>query len=524
MVREQLDSCQTCTKCILGEPQIIIGKDRPFTFDYLLDTDSPQSKVYELCGSSLIEGVFDGYNATIMAYGQTGSGKTYTMGTAFDVNVEDNLLGIIPRAVNHLFDGIEKRKEEANANGKTPPKFTVDAQFMELYKEQIFDLLDTTRCVIDKDKKSQVKIHEDASGNIYTVGVSMHSVSTVDETIRCLKTGALNRVTASTNMNAQSSRSHAIFTLHIRQERTVTIDDGEEMETLSAKFHFVDLAGSERLNRTRSTGNRAEEGISINCGLLALGNVISALGDKAKRGSHVPYRDSRLTRLLQDSLGGNSRTVMIACISPSDKDFMETLNTLQYANRARNIKNKVVVNQDKSSRQIMALRQQIVQLTTELNEYKLGHKAVDADGVECINDMFSENTMLQEENNRLRVRVKALQTTVDNLTDRNAEIILERDLALISSTDSQESNGDVGKKLSDYIKENERMKQHLIEKDNLIEQLLKQTSSNKLRSSKVMTPINDTDTDHLIQMAKKEVNQLKGEIKYKENITNSGST
>jgi hypothetical protein len=130
------------------------------------------------------------------------------------------------------------------------------------------------------------------------------------------------------------------------------------------------LAGSERLKRTLATGDRQKEGISINCGLLALGNVISALGDRSRKSGHVPYRDSKLTRLLQDSLGGNSRTIMIACVSPSDRDFVETLNTLKYANRARNIKNKVQINQDKGSRTISSLRRQIEQLEAELIEYK----------------------------------------------------------------------------------------------------------------------------------------------------------
>lgn len=211
----------------------------------------------------------------------------------------------------------------------------------------------------------------------------MRSVTSVEEALQCLRLGALSRTTASTQMNAQSSRSHAIFTLHIKQQRLVsidndmadskdesTIDAANEFETLTAKFHFVDLAGSERLKRTGATGERAKEGISINCGLLALGNVISALGDISKKALHVPYRDSKLTRLLQDSLGGNSQTVMIACISPSDRDFMETLNTLKYANRARNIKNKIMINQDKSSRTIAILKQQIAQLQLELIEYK----------------------------------------------------------------------------------------------------------------------------------------------------------
>lgn len=188
-----------------------------------------------------------------------------------------------------------------------------------------------------------------------------------------LQQGALARTTASTKMNDLSSRSHAVFTLFIRRQHVLESKNDfteNDLETLTSKFHFVDLAGSERLKRTLATGERAREGISINCGLLALGNCISALGDKSKRVSHVPYRDSKLTRLLQDSLGGNSQTLMIACISPSDRDFMETLNTLKYANRARNIKNKVQINQDQSSRTVSVLRREIAALQLELLEYK----------------------------------------------------------------------------------------------------------------------------------------------------------
>uniref|UniRef100_A0A8C0VF65 Kinesin family member 21A n=1 Tax=Cyanistes caeruleus TaxID=156563 RepID=A0A8C0VF65_CYACU len=199
-----------------------------------------------------------------------------------------------------------------------------------------------------------------------------------------------------------------------------------EYETLTAKFHFVDLAGSERLKRTGATGERAKEGISINCGLLALGNVISALGDKSKKATHVPYRDSKLTRLLQDSLGGNSQTLMIACVSPSDRDFMETLNTLKYANRARNIKNKVMVNQDRASQQINALRSEIARLQMELMEYKTGKRIIDEEGVESINDMFHENAMLQTENNNLRVRIKAMQETIDALRARITQLMSDQ--------------------------------------------------------------------------------------------------
>lgn len=249
---------------------------------------------------------------------------------------------------------------------------------------------------------------------------------------RCLQQGALARTTASTQMNAQSSRSHAIFTILIKRQRRITTDESglpdDDLETLTAKFHFVDLAGSERLKRTGATGERAKEGISINSGLLSLGNVISALGDVSKKATHIPYRDSKLTRLLQDSLGGNSQTLMIACVSPSDRDFMETLNTLKYANRARNITNKIVVNQDQSSRTISLLRREIAALQLELIEYKQGKRTMDAEGNSTITDTFHENAMLLADNKRMQQRVKAMQETINNMTEKNVELLSEKEM------------------------------------------------------------------------------------------------
>jgi hypothetical protein len=362
--KEQIDMCQICTFCTPGQPQIVLGKDKAFTYDFVFDTDSQQDQIYSQCIEGLVAGCFDGYNATVLAYGQTGSGKTYTMGTGFGMAVLPEQLGVIPRAVRQLFTTIDQLRDDAIASGDPPPQFEISAQFLELYNEDLIDLFDCNREALKK-----LKIHEDPNGGIYITGVTLQRVESVEETLSCLKQGALSRTVGSTNMNAQSSRSHAIFTLQVSQQRPiktpVSSDGGgggvaqyeiSDWENLSAKFHFVDLAGSERLKRTGATGERAKEGISINCGLLALGNVISALGDKAKKGAHVPYRDSKLTRLLQDSLGGNSRTLMVACVSPTDRDFMETLNTLKYANRARNIKNKVSVNQDKTSQQLAQFR------------------------------------------------------------------------------------------------------------------------------------------------------------------------
>ncbi|XP_070475479.1 kinesin-like protein KIF21A isoform X9 [Equus przewalskii] len=536
LAKEKIEGCHICTSVTPGEPQVFLGKDKAFTFDYVFDIDSQQEQIYAQCIEKLIEGCFEGYNATVFAYGQTGAGKTYTMGTGFDVNIIEEEQGIISRAVKHLFKNIEEKKHTAVKNGLPPPDFKVNAQFLELYNEEVLDLFDTTRDIDAKNKKSNIRIHEDSTGGIYTVGVTTRTVNTESEMMQCLKLGALSRTTASTQMNVQSSRSHAIFTIHVCQTRMCPQIDAEnvtdnkvisessqmnEFETLTAKFHFVDLAGSERLKRTGATGERAKEGISINCGLLALGNVISALGDKSKRATHVPYRDSKLTRLLQDSLGGNSQTIMIACVSPSDRDFMETLNTLKYANRARNIKNKVMVNQDRASQQINALRGEITRLQMELMEYKTGKRIIDEEGVESINDMFHENAMLQTENNNLRVRIKAMQETVDALRARITQLLSDQANQVLAR--AGEGNEEISNMIHSYIKEIEDLRAKLLESEAVNENLRKNLTRATARSayfsgSSAFSPTilsSDKETIEIIDLAKKDLEKLKRKEKKK---------
>uniref|UniRef100_A0A671LI30 Kinesin-like protein KIF21A n=1 Tax=Sinocyclocheilus anshuiensis TaxID=1608454 RepID=A0A671LI30_9TELE len=501
LAKEKIEGCHICTFVTPGEPQLVLGKDKAFTYDYVFDMDSTQDTIYANCTEKLIEGCFEGYNATIFAYGQTGSGKTYTMGTALDRQI------------------MWSRES---------------CRF--LYNEEVLDLFDTTRDMEMRKQKSHIKIHEDASGSIYTVGVTTRTVSSELEMMQCLQLGALSRTTASTQMNVQSSRSHAIFTIHICQVRVCAPQDGEtdnrlanssseveEFETLTAKFHFVDLAGSERLKRTGATGDRAKEGISINCGLLALGNVISALGDRSKRSTHVPYRDSKLTRLLQDSLGGNSRTVMIACTSPSDQDFMETLNTLKYANRARNIKNKVVVNQDKASQQISALRTEIARLQVELMEYRTGKRMVGEDGLESINDMFHENSMLQIENNNLRMRVKAMQEAIDAQGARLTQLLSEQAYQVLSR--AGEGSEEIGNMIQNYIKEIEDLRAKLLESEAVNENLRRNLTRASSRppfygssgsfSPALLGPDLSRETSDIIEIAKKDLEKLKRKEKKK---------
>ncbi|XP_050706486.1 kinesin-like protein KIF21A isoform X1 [Eriocheir sinensis] len=543
IARELIDMCRVCTSVTPGEPQVWLGSDKAFTYDHVFDQPAGQTEVYESCVAGLIEGCFEGYNATVLAYGQTGSGKTYTMGTGLEMEGDPAFVGIIPRAVEHLFRGIDERREAARATATTPPEFKVTAHFMELYNEEIIDLFEPG---YKGSGKGGIRIHEDAEGGIYVTGVTTRNVTSLEETMQCLRAGALSRTTGSTNMNTQSSRSHAIFTLLVRQQRIAPVreDDGEEggsgeggapqegipeFETLTAKFHFVDLAGSERLKRTGATGERAREGISINCGLLALGNVISALGDVSKRASHVPYRDSKLTRLLQDSLGGNSRTLMIACISPSDTDFMETLNTLKYANRARNIKNKVMVNQDKASKAIAILRQEIQQLRVELMEYKQGKRIVGEDGSEAVNDMYHENQMLSTEIANMRTRLKALQETVEVLTAKAAALLAEK---ATSGWITSGEGVDMATVIQGYLKEIEELRAKLCESENLCQQLRKQLNNRannpaRLSMSPMHVPmsgsmygcVDDAEEGQtftqLIEEAKRDLNRDLQEVKRK---------
>ncbi|XP_054717642.1 kinesin-like protein KIF21A, partial [Uloborus diversus] len=524
MPSEVIDMCHVCTSVAPGEPQIWLGNDKAFTFDQVFPMTTKQETVYNSCIKDLIDGCLKGYNATILAYGQTGSGKTYTMGTGFDVSVSEDDKGIIPRAVHHLFDEMARQQNEAQNNNVTPPSFQVLAQFMELYNEDIIDLLDPVRDGDVKNMKKCVKIHEDVDGQIYTVGLTSRSVTSADEALQCLKIGALSRTTASTKMNSQSSRSHAMFTLLMKQQRIIQFEPAEdeeksenleEFESLSAKLNFVDLAGSERLKRTGATGERAKEGISINCGLLALGNVISALGDKTRKATHVPYRDSKLTRLIQDSLGGNSQTLMIACVSPSDRDFMETLNTLKYANRAKNIRNKISINQDKSSQTISLLRREVQQLQLELMEYRQGKRLIDGDGEEKINDMYHENMFLQSENDNLKSRLKACQETLDHQTKRLTELLAEKAVGgwVNGENSTQPDMSDVVK---GYLMEVETLRVKLLEAEETCSQLRKQLQRHQSRLS-FGSPQPISMNDHMFRVTAESpfelINEAKEEIR-----------
>ena len=290
--------------------------------------------MFAKCARPLVEGCLEGFNATVLAYGQTGSGKTHTMLNAAQALEEE--AGVTPRVLRLLYEGIQERRTEA--------RFRVRCQFLEIYNEEVKDLLHP------ETPAKAIAIREGPGGRIVVTGAKEKEVGSYEEAMRFLEVGSVSRTTGSTLMNQTSSRSHAIFTVFVERRPLGALfgrgaAGGAPSTGSVAKFHLVDLAGSERQKKTGAEGTRFKESVTINQGLLALGNVISALGDPKKRGhTHVPYRESKLTRMLQDSLGGNSRTTMVACVSTSEANIEETLNTLKYAHRARNIKNKPKAN------------------------------------------------------------------------------------------------------------------------------------------------------------------------------------
>ncbi|XP_060897129.1 kinesin-like protein KIF17 [Labrus mixtus] len=313
-----LHRCQ----CFIEKPGVVDEPPKQFTFDGTYFMDQTTEQMYNEIAYPLVEGVTEGYNGTIFAYGQTGSGKSFTMQGVVDPAAQR---GVIPRAFEHIFESIQCAENT---------KFLVRASYLEIYNEEIRDLLGS-------DTKQRLELKEHPERGVYVRDLSMHTVHSVGECEKIIEQGWRNRAVGYTLMNKDSSRSHSIFTIHLE---ICSTDAAGQDHLRAGKLNLVDLAGSERQSKTGATGERLREATKINLSLSALGNVISALVDG--RSKYIPYRDSKLTRLLQDSLGGNTRTLMIACLSPADNNYEESLSTLRYANRAKSIQNRPRINED----------------------------------------------------------------------------------------------------------------------------------------------------------------------------------
>uniref|UniRef100_A0A914Z3P9 Kinesin-like protein n=1 Tax=Panagrolaimus superbus TaxID=310955 RepID=A0A914Z3P9_9BILA len=293
---------------------------KSYVYDHVFDEKYTQEQVYQGAAYHIVQDVLSGYNGTVFAYGQTSSGKTHTMeGVIGDPEKQ----GIIPRIINDIFNHIYNMED-------TNLEFHIKVSYFEIYNEKIRDLLDYT--------KTNLPIHEDKNRVPYVKGVTEQFVANPEDVLAAIEEGKNNRQVAVTNMNEHSSRSHSVFQIHIEQENKAT------QKKLTGKLYLVDLAGSEKVGKTGAEGTALEEAKNINKSLSALGNVISALAEGTK--SHVPYRDSKLTRILQESLGGNSRTTIVICCSPASWNESETKSTLLFGQRAKTIKNVVVVNEE----------------------------------------------------------------------------------------------------------------------------------------------------------------------------------
>lgn len=338
----------------IAKPGTQDSKD--FTFDAVYDSTAVQEDFYNKTAGYVVEKVLEGFNGTIFAYGQTGTGKTHTM---VGVPQDPNLAGVIPRTFEHIFESI---------NTSPQKKFLVRASYLEIYNEEIRDLL-------SKNPKAKLDLKDHPDGGVFVKDLSQLIVKGVSDLEQVMDVGQKNRSVACTLMNSESSRSHSIFTVTIETAETGV--DGKDHIRVG-KMNMVDLAGSERQSKTGASGDVLKEATKINMSLSALGNVISALVDA--KSSFIPYRDSKLTRLLQDSLGGNTKTVMCACIGPVDYNYDETLSTLRYAYRAKSIKNKPKINEDPKDAMIREFQDEIAKLREQLMKKSQGGEVDGADG------------------------------------------------------------------------------------------------------------------------------------------------
>ncbi|KAI9043428.1 kinesin family protein [Aspergillus affinis] len=487
-----------------------------FVFDRVFAETIDQDGIWEYLSDS-VNSFLQGYNVSILAYGQSGAGKSYTMGTSGpNEQSKSDAMGIIPRAAQLLFeklDGPSKHIRNGSTGLRTPARYSIGsassfgkqsidknwqlkATYVEIYNEQLRDLLlpDST----PTNDRSTVTIREDTKGRIILTGLHQVNITSIEDLLGALNFGSSIRQTDSTAINAKSSRSHAVFSLNLVQKKSsngVATPKDKRMSmpaegfpgadasvTVDSKLHFVDLAGSERLKNTGASGERAREGISINAGLAALGKVISQLSSR-NAGSHVSYRDSKLTRLLQDSLGGNAYTYMIACVTPAEFHLSETLNTVQYAQRARAIQSKPRIQQiaDESDKHavIERLKAEVAFLRQQLRN---------------VEDHDRRNAAPQERGERQNEREIDLQNQLldsqesyNALSQRHAKLVAElaRDSEQPSNTDPNDVASAVGKSSVERLKRShsfaESVEQVVLEYEKTIQSL--ESSLSNTRSS-----------------------------------------
>uniref|UniRef100_A0A452HUF3 Kinesin motor domain-containing protein n=1 Tax=Gopherus agassizii TaxID=38772 RepID=A0A452HUF3_9SAUR len=459
-----------------GDDSVMLG-GKPYVFDRVFPPNTTQEQVYHACAMQIVKDVLAGYNGTIFAYGQTSSGKTHTMeGKLHD----PQLMGIIPRIARDIFNHIYAMDENL--------EFHIKVSYFEIYLDKIRDLLDVT--------KTNLSVHEDKNRVPYVKGCTERFVSSPEEILDVIDEGKSNRHVAVTNMNEHSSRSHSIFLINIKQENM------ETEQKLSGKLYLVDLAGSEKVSKTGAEGAVLDEAKNINKSLSALGNVISALAEGTK--SYVPYRDSKMTRILQDSLGGNCRTTMFICCSPSSYNDAETKSTLMFGQRAKTIKNTASVNleltaeqwkkkYEKEKEKNKTLKETIGKLEAELSRWRNGENVPETEQLSeeekpapdtCDETPVNDNAssivirISEEERHKYEEEIRKLYKQLDDkddeinqqsqLMEKLSQQMLEQEELLVSTRGDNEK---VQRELGRLQAENDSAKEEVREVLQALEEL-----------------------------------------------------
>ncbi|XP_057192433.1 kinesin family member 5Aa isoform X1 [Triplophysa rosa] len=465
-----------------GDDTVTIG-GKSYVFDRVFPTNTTQEQVYNACAKQIVKDVLGGYNGTIFAYGQTSSGKTHTM----EGNLHDpQQMGIIPRIAEDIFNHIFSMDENL--------EFHIKVSYFEIYMEKIRDLLDVT--------KTNLSVHEDKNRVPYVKGCTERFVSSPEEVMDVIDEGKSNRHVAVTNMNEHSSRSHSIFLINIKQEHV------ETEQKLCGKLYLVDLAGSEKVSKTGAAGAVLDEAKNINKSLSSLGNVISALAEGTK--SHVPYRDSKMTRILQDSLGGNCRTTMFICCSPSSYNDPETKSTLMFGQRAKTIKNAASINleltaeqwkrkYEKEKEKNKGLRDTVQRLEMELKRWRSGENVPETEQTDAgvvkldATDEVALDNEKATDHQRMRDRDSDSSSIVVRISEEERQKYEEEIRKLYRQLDDKDDEINLQCQLV------EKLKEQILDQDELL-------ASTRGDSDKVQTELGRLQTES--ESAKAEVREV----------------